>query len=170
MAGLSPAGREPVDPLVQHPGSDWLRGLKAYLGVTAVANLVWEALHLPLYTIWTTGTPRVQTFAVLHCTGGDVLIALSALMIALISVGTRDWPAVGHLRVMLITLAFGFGYTIFSEWLNIVIRASWAYSPMMPVVPILNTGLSPLLQWVVIPLLALSAAKAAALERRSHSQ
>ena len=39
---------------------DWLLALKAYLGVTAIANLAWETLHLPLYTIWTTGSPREQ--------------------------------------------------------------------------------------------------------------
>lgn len=38
--------------------ADWLLALKAYLGVTAIANLAWETLHLPLYTIWTTGSPR----------------------------------------------------------------------------------------------------------------
>ncbi len=48
------------------------------------------------------------------------------------------------------------------EWLNIVVRAGWAYSDLMPVVPIINTGLAPLLQWILIPLLALSLARKAA--------
>jgi len=52
-------------------------------------------------------------------------------------------------------------YTIFSEWLNIVVRASWAYSPLMPVVHLINIGLSPLLQWIVIPAAALYAARRA---------
>ncbi len=57
--------------------ADWLLALKAYLGVTAIANLAWETLHLPLYTIWTTGSPREQACAVLHCTKGDLRIARS---------------------------------------------------------------------------------------------
>ena len=39
-----------------------------------------------------------------------------------------------------------------SHSLNIVIRQSWAYSDLMPVVPVIDTGLSPLLQWIVVPL------------------
>lgn len=145
-------------------GADWLRGLKVYLAVTAVANLAWEILQLPLYTIWTTGTAREVVFAVVHCTGGDVLIALTALTLALVAVGTKDWPAESHQRVMFVTVVLGVGYTIFSEWLNIVVRANWAYAPSMPIVPIINTGLSPLLQWIVIPLLALSLARMTALQ------
>lgn len=144
-------------------GTDWLGALKAYIGVTIVANLIWETLHLPLYTIWTTGTLQQQAFAVIHCNGGDVLIALTTLTIGLICVGTRDWPLAGHLPVLLLTLASGIGYTIFSEWLNVVVRASWAYAPTMPVVPIINTGLSPFMQWTLVPILALSVARKVAL-------
>ena len=141
----------------------WITGLKVYLGVSVGAHLVWETLQLPLYTLWTTGTTREVTFAVAHCTGGDTLIALAALMLGLAAAGHKNWPAESHHRVMLITLAVGIGYTIFSEWLNIVVRANWAYSGLMPVIPIIKTGLSPLLQWIVIPYFALSAARKAAL-------
>jgi hypothetical protein len=54
------------------------------------------------------------------------------------------------------TLIFGICYTVFSEWLNVVVRAAWAYSGLMPVIPLLgmDVGLSPLLQWIVLPLAA----------------
>lgn len=142
--------------------ADWLRGLKVYLAVTVVANLAWEILQLPLYTIWANGTAREIAFAVLHCTAGDVLIALTALVAGLIFAGNSGWPARGFVPVLLATVALGVGYTIFSEWLNIVVRASWAYSSLMPVVPFINTGLSPLLQWIVVPFVAMSAARSAA--------
>lgn len=147
--------------------ADWLSALKAYLAVALMANLSWEILQLPLYTIWTKGTTRELAFAVVHCTLGDVLIALAALTLALVAVGTRDWPNGQYNAVLMGTVLIGVGYTIFSEWLNIVIRASWAYSPLMPVVPIINTGLSPLLQWIVIPIAALFAAKRASLQSSS---
>ena len=43
--------------------ADWthgcrLRAIRVYLAVVAFANLGWESLHLPLYTIWSTGTGR----------------------------------------------------------------------------------------------------------------
>jgi hypothetical protein len=131
----------------------WLQGLRAYLGVMAIGNLVWETLHLPLYTIWTTGTAREQAFAVVHCTLGDLLIALSALTLALVFAGDPDWPRQRFWQVAILTIAFGAGYTVFSEWLNVVVRASWAYSDRMPVITRfgLAIGLSPLLQWIVVP-------------------
>lgn len=36
--------------------------------------------------------------------------------------------------------------------LNIVVRQSWAYSEMMPVIPVIDAGLSPVAQWIVLPL------------------
>jgi hypothetical protein len=67
----------------------WLRALRIYLGVIIAANLTWEFLHLPLYTIWTTGTLGEQVFAAVHCTGGDILIALASLTLALVLAGER---------------------------------------------------------------------------------
>ena len=131
----------------------WLRGLRSYLATVAVGNLLWESLQLPLYTIWSTGTVREQAFAVVHCTGGDILIALSALTLALVIVGDEAWPGGRFRQVAVLTVIFGLAYAVFSEWLNVVVRASWAYSDWMPIVPLagLRVGLSPLLQWLVVP-------------------
>ncbi len=37
-------------------------------------NLVWEVLQLPLYSIWSTAPLVESAYAVIHCTGGDILI------------------------------------------------------------------------------------------------
>jgi hypothetical protein len=131
----------------------WIRALRIYLTAVAIANLIWETLQLPLYTIWQTGTLRTQTFAIVHCTIGDVIIALCALTVALVITGDGEWPQRHFQRVAILAILSGLGYTVFSEWLNVVVRASWAYSNLMPVVPAfgLRVGLSPLLQWLVIP-------------------
>src|SRR5258708_12629712 len=72
----------------------WLRGFRVYLGVVFVGSMLWEVLHLPLYTIWTTGTLREQAFAAGHCTVGDLVIAAGALTLALLLVGAPRWPRV----------------------------------------------------------------------------
>lgn len=138
---------------------DWVTALRRYVVALALGSLVWEMLHLPLYTIWETGTFREKAFAVVHCTGGDVLIGVSTLLLALCLAGDRRWPTARFWPVALLTVAFGASYTIFSEWLNIVVRAAWAYSDAMPVLPWLGTGLSPLLQWIAVPLAALALAR-----------
>lgn len=122
------------------------------MAFVAVANLVWEFAHLPFYTLSETGTTSEIIFAAVHCTGGDILIALSSVMLALFLGGAADWPASRRLRVIALTLFFGLSYTAFSEWLNIEVRQAWAYRDLMPVVPVIGTGLSPILQWITIPM------------------
>ena len=131
---------------------DWLTALRRYMIVVAIANLLWEFAHIPLYTIATSGTTNEILFAIIHCTGGDVLIALSSIFLALFIVGDQSWPTTQWRTVAALTTLFGVGYTIFSEWLNVTVRKAWAYSDLMPIIPIVDTGLSPVLQWIIIPL------------------
>lgn len=148
----------------------WLAAFRTYLGLVAGGNLVWETLHLPLYTIWTTGSAGDQVFAVAHCTLGDLLIALSTLTLALFLAGDDAWPARRFWQVAALALVFGVAYTGFSEWLNVVIRASWAYSDLMPVISIgrLRIGLSPIMQWIVVPAAAFALTQRwIAVERRT---
>jgi hypothetical protein len=135
------------------PHSAWLPALRLYLGVLAGGHLVWEILQLPLYTIWTEQGLARQAFAVAHCTLGDLLIALSSLVLALVLAGSPAWPRGRFGMVAGLTIIFGVAYTIFSEWLNTAVRASWAYSPLMPVVSLFGVtiGLSPVLQWLLVP-------------------
>lgn len=135
------------------PAVQWHGALRRYFAVIATGNLVWEILHMPLYTIWREESPGRIVFAAVHCTGGDILIALASLTISLLLVGNGTWPAGRFHAVAASTIVLGVIYTIFSEWLNIVMRAAWAYSDLMPVVQLLGfeLGLSPLLQWIVVP-------------------
>ena len=126
-------------------------GTRRYLVVTLIANLLWETAQLPFYTIWKTGSFRDIVFAVLHCTAGDAMIAAGALLLALLVVGRDGWPQRDRVTVGLASTVLGASYTVFSEWLNVSVRGSWAYAAAMPVLPPLGTGLVPLLQWLIIP-------------------
>ena len=134
----------------------WLAAIRRYLVAVSLGNLLWETAQLPLYTLWRAGTPATITAAVLHCTAGDVLIAALTLMAALVVCGSSDWPRAGFARVALTTIAFGAGYTIYSEYMNTVVRQSWAYAELMPRLPWIGTGLAPLAQWLVVPPSALA--------------
>ncbi len=134
---------------------NWLQVLRRYLLFIAAGNLAWEFAHMPLYTLWETGTTEQIILYGLHCTAGDILIALSALAVALFVLGTPAWPGEGYVRVGIIAVVLGLGYTIFSEWLNIEIREAWAYRDIMPVIPLIGAGLTPMLQWIVLPVLGL---------------
>jgi len=137
---------------------DWVTALRRYFLYSAAGHLAWETAHIPLYTIWVEGTWGEIGFAILHCTGGDLLIAMSTMLLALFVVGRAAWPLERRHRVLAVAVILGVAYTVYSEWLNIVVRAAWAYRDIMPVVPILDAGLTPLLQWVVVPTVAYVAA------------
>jgi hypothetical protein len=138
--------------------TDWLAALRAYLVLSLGLNLLWEAVQLPLYTIWTTGTLGTKAYAVIHCAIGDVIIAVLVLVAVLSLIGSEYWPQRGSREVLVLTVIVGLAYTLYSEWLNTTVRQSWTYSPLMPALPLIGIGLSPLLQWLVLPSVALTLA------------
>lgn len=125
-----------------------------YLSMVAAMDLAWEIAQLPLYTIWRTAEAGYLAFAVIHCTAGDVVIAAASLSLAVLLAADRAWPFRSYRRVMALAIVIGIAYTVFSEWLNVEVRQSWTYSVWMPVLPLLGTGLSPVLQWIFVPLAA----------------
>jgi hypothetical protein len=130
-----------------------------------LATFFWEAGQLPLYTLSQTARPREIVTALIHCTGGDILIAAITLAVAAALARLFRWRAFGWRMVSTATMLRA-AYTVFSEWLNVDIRRSWSYTAAMPVLPLFGTGLTALLQWLVIPGLAF--AIIAYLDRRSH--
>ena len=159
MAGAEPKGQRAAALLRPPRWPSWpdragaARAVSRYAAASAAGNLLWEAFQLPLYTLWRTASPFYLAFATLHCWLGDLVIAAVSLRLAIVIAG-RAWPSHGYARVAAAALCFGFAYMVFSEWLNVAVRASWTYKAVMPRLPPLGTGLSPLLQWIVVPLIA----------------
>lgn len=133
-----------------------------YLIVFAPFSLLWEIAQLPLYTLWTQASPASIAYAVIHCTLGDMLIAVLALLAALLVTRAGPLERWRWGRVGAVAVGFGLVYTAFSEWFNTAVRMSWAYSEWMPLTPIIALGVSPLLQWLLLPTVALAWARAAA--------
>lgn len=152
-----------------HASPIWLPVFRRYVAAMAVANLLWEVAHLPLYMLWIDGSTDERIFAVIHCTGGDVLIAVFALLGALLVAGSQTWPERGYARVLVIAMALGVAITIYFEWLAVSVRQSWAYRDLMPTLPPLGTGLTPVLQWLVLPPLCLHWARRRVAARRRNT-
>lgn len=136
----------------------WPRVLLRYLAAISVGNLVWEFMQLPLYTIWQTADEGSIVYAAVHCWVGDLLIAASCLGVAIFIVD-RNWPTRHYGRTTVVATALGVVATIVLEWLNVDLLQNWAYAPSMPVVPLIGTGLSPLLQWLILPPVAFAWAR-----------
>ena len=114
-----------------------------------VLNLAWEIAHVRLYTIWAEADYPAVAWAVLHCTLGDVAIALAMFTIAGLQLHRMDWPAsqpwAGGITVVIGAMTF----TIWSEWFNVFRIGNWSYTENMPT--LYGIGLSPLLQWLAQP-------------------
>lgn len=135
--------------------------VRRYLPWLIGLNLGWEVIQLPLYTIWREGSAASIAFAIAHCTAGDALIGLAALALALLLLRAGPASRWNWRAVCAVVAVLGVGYTAFSEWGNTVLRPAWAYSALMPILTAggIELGVSPLLQWLVLPPLALHFAR-----------
>ena len=130
-----------------------MRGVIARAGrwsaLAFVLNLTWEFAQVRLYTLWAAADAMGIAGALLHCALGDVVIALAMFVLAGMALGCADWPVsrpwAGGAIVVIGALAF----TAWSEWYNVYRAGNWGYTANMPT--ILGIGLSPLLQWLILP-------------------
>jgi len=128
---------------------DAYRKIAAWAVLSFLLNLAWEMAQLPLYVI-----PRVTNmpdlaYAVLHCTAGDVLIAVGGFVLALFALEDPGWPSTRPWPGLAIATLYGLGYTAYSEWYNVYQAGNWRYSPDMPL--LFGLGVAPLLQWTLLP-------------------
>ena len=114
-----------------------------------VLNLAWEIAQVRLYTIWAEADSTTVAWALLHCSIGDVLIALATFALAGMMLRRADWPASRPWAGGAIVVTGALAYTAWSEWYNVYRTGSWGYTASMPL--IFGIGLSPLLQWLILP-------------------
>lgn len=130
----------------------WLEIPEYQLLILAIPiQLLWEIAQLPLFTIWHESDWSYILYALIHCTIGDLLILLIAFWLVSLLNKSRFWfSSPSLLNITLFTLS-GLGYTIYSEIINTRIKDSWSYTDLMPIVPIIEIGGMPFLQWLLIP-------------------
>ncbi|NOQ69986.1 MAG: hypothetical protein GQ573_07760 [Gammaproteobacteria bacterium] len=114
-------------------------------------QLLWEIAQFPLYTVWHEGDWSFILYGLVHCTFGDLLIMLCVFWLVSILNRTRYWIfSPSALNILLFT-ALGLTYTIFSEIINTRVKSTWGYTELMPIVPVIEIGSMPFLQWLLIP-------------------
>jgi len=120
-------------------------------------NYPWEFLQVPLFE----GMSQAPHWhAVQSCSRaavGDAVIALLAFEAVSLIAGTRAWIMRPPAPLVLGFIACGVFTTVVIERLALagLWMERWSYSTLMPIVPILEVGLVPLAQWVVLPPLIL---------------
>lgn len=118
-----------------------------------LVNLVWEMLQMPLFTYPATVTWWQASLECVQAAAGDALMLLVSFWLVALLWRDRRWilqPSAGALSLFLIP---GLVMTVVFEALATGVWGRWAYADTMPVLPVTGTGVVPLLQWVLLPLL-----------------
>ncbi len=141
--------------------SNFLRGLRCFRSFNLpewniavfsfLLYFVWEMEQMPFFQI----SPDLSCFdLVKNCslaTLGDVNISLTAFWTVAVMSRSRQWfhqPSRWQLGVYILV---GVVITVLFEALATEVLHLWKYAKIMPIVPFLHTGLSPLLAWLLIP-------------------
>jgi hypothetical protein len=118
-------------------------------GFAALLHFPWEMLQAPFYS----GVAAAEHWqSVLECgraTLGDAGIALAAYGLTALFRRDRLWLAHSSSGAWAVYLLAGLLLTIVLEGINVYVLHRWSYSRHMPMV--FGIGLTPLLQWLVLP-------------------
>ncbi len=125
------------------------------LVLSFLGHFTWEILQAPLFASLS-GTGHFVGIAIcLKATFGDLAIALAAFWCAAFAGKGRNWVANTGTLATAVFFVVGLLTTIGLEYLNTDVTGRWAYDGVMPLLPVLGTGLSPILQWIFVPMFVL---------------
>ena len=121
-------------------------------------NYPWEFLQAPFFEGMAVAS---HWGAVKACTGaavGDAMIMLFAYWSVAVAASDRWWFRIPSRVQMLGFIAAGVVITVAIE--HIATQSmdpawGWRYADTMPTVPVVGVGLTPLLQWILLPPLAI---------------
>ncbi len=124
----------------------------ALAGFALIAHFAWEMAQMPLYRMDEPSGWRMVGECT-QATLGDAIMTLLAYATAAVLTGRRLWLVAPRARELTTFLGVGIAMTVGLEWWNVSVRHSWAYSGDMP--SLAGIGLSPIVQWIVLPPLIL---------------
>ena len=118
--------------------------------IALLLNLIWEMVQMPLYK---GSSYSIEQIA--FCTLASVA---DALMVLLLYFGVafifRSPLWIQHLKWQQIAIVILIGGTgaVLAEMRHLSL-GSWAYDNSMPLIPVVNVGIAPVLQFMILPLL-----------------
>jgi len=115
---------------------------------------MWEWVQTPFFTDITDEINIIVWYR-LHCTIGDIMILGISIIIWSFFKRDNEWFFSPRKKDYLAVTLLGTSYTAYSEILNVVVRESWGYSELMPMIPGTHIGIVPIIQWLLLPSLIL---------------
>lgn len=112
-------------------------------------NLAWELLHGPLYEGYQYNWSHIRMCLLASVT--DMLTLLIMLFGFGLFYGTIFWTRKLNLgNVLLIMITGGTGTILLERWH--IATGHWKYTEAMPMVPFVEVGLTPFLQFTILPI------------------
>lgn len=112
-----------------------------------ILNFIWEISHSFLYVPHYVGISEMIKVH-LRASMGDILLVFIVLTLDILIFGNVYER--NSIQRLLIMAFFGFVLATMVEKYALFV-GRWAYSPLMPIIPWLNVGLTPILQMTLIP-------------------
>jgi hypothetical protein len=109
-------------------------------------NTWYELLHAGLYKNWTSYSYPVIVHRILIAAAADAMISWALFnLVAVIRKGRWDWGKPWNLMIILATAFLGLAGQTIAE-LFALKTGRWSYGPLMPTIPVLGVGLTPVVQ------------------------
>lgn len=114
-------------------------------------NAVWEILQIPLYKGGTYAWDHIL-LCLLASVADAIMVLLIYFAFAFLYKNALWIKNLSTARIIFLVLTGGIG-AILAEIMYLSI-GTWSYASNMPVIPIVNAGLLPVLQFMILPFLA----------------
>lgn len=115
-----------------------------------VLNFVWELLHLPLYKNNVYDLQHIS-LCVLASIADAIMVMLIYFCFALIYKDAWWVKNMTFQRALMLIVTGGIG-AVLAEMRHLS-TGDWVYAASMPIIPFVHAGLSPVLQFAILPLL-----------------
>lgn len=123
------------------------------LALTFALNFFWEISQVALYKPHFNGVWDL-IFVHLRATMGDVIIFILIYVLIGLIFKDRFWIFKNKFLSLFLASVFGFIFAVVVEKYALI-TGRWGYSDLMPIIPFLKVGLSPVLQMTFLsPLIA----------------
>ena len=138
---------------MRNPGR-WLDILEPEFSVglfSFLLHFVWETLQMPFFEIPSESTILDVTRGCTQATLGDAGISLASFWAVAVVAKSRQWICRPTWRQIVGFIIVGVLITIVFEFVATGPLDRWTYADAMATLPILGTGLLPILQWITLP-------------------
>lgn len=144
--------------------------LLLYFGSSFVLHLLWENIQMPLYQ---GNLPFLEHFPIClwaTATGDMFFMGVIYLIVATVHRNVwwvQDLEAYAHPATWLLPIVIGALLAVSFELWAVYVAHRFAYGSM-PLIPIVQVGLTPVLQMIVVPLVTLALTQAVAPRARGR--